>query len=182
MKKYHVIALLLLCVLLLAVVFQQQPTSTSQTLPQWSAWKIEAVTQLEIQHQGQMILHAKLSPQGWLRADAAHQGESLAVKQAAVEQLLDNLHAMKAKRVASMKAAQHGLFAVGEHGYQLRLLAKDGQDVLHVFVGKTGNDLRSTYIRFAGEDAVFSVNQVLTWQVRRTAKSWLKPMIEEHAP
>jgi len=168
MVKYAFLSVIL--VLVAVLVVQQKPQSTTQTLPSFNTFKISDVTQVALKKHGEVIMHGKHVEEEWLSISAIKE-PAVKLQTAVIEQLLHDLQSMQIKRVVSHQAENHDAFAV--NAQQVTLKNEQGEVLLDVFVGKPAKDLISTYIRFAGQDEVLTVDKILTWQVKRTAASWL---------
>ncbi len=170
MKK--IVMPLIILVLVVMVLAQKDPGSTSQQLPQLSSFAFDDVQQFSIRQNGEYIIQAKLVDKRWLSAGAGPDSEAV-IQTPVVEQLLLDLRDMKVKRVVSHKADNFADFAVTERDSSVLLSSAEGEPLLHLVVGKPAMDLVSTYVRFANENRVLTVDKVLTWQVKRTADGWL---------
>lgn len=172
MKK--IVMPLIILILVVLVLAQQNPSSTSQDLPQLKSFAFEDVLQFSIKQNGKFTVQAKLVDKRWLLADTASDTASEAVIQTnVVEQLLLDLRDMQIKRVVSHTAENFADFSVTEHDSTVLLSNAKGEPLLHLIVGKPAMGLLSTYVRFAGENRVLTVDKILTWQVKRTADGWL---------
>jgi len=153
-----------------AVVKQQQPESTSQILPSLPQFDVADVASMIIRQGEQVLIEVSKVGNDWMLVVAETPAP---IKADAMEQLLADLNTMQPKRVASTKAEHHGRFSVTDAETSVELRDVDGSKLLHLWVGKSATDLRSTYIRVAGDDTVVTVDKTLTWQVKRTQEAWL---------
>jgi len=161
---------LVLLALLAAVVMQQQPKSTSQTLPELPKFTVGNVTAFEIKMNQENAIKATRDGETWLLTEPE---QPTPVKAVVVGQLLSDLSNMQPKRVASHNPEHHARFSVADTDASVQLYNADGEVILHLMVGKPATDLVSTYVRLAGDDMVVTVDKTLTWQVKRTKEAWL---------
>lgn len=147
---------------------QQQPKDTTQNLPDLPGFDLQAVQRVSITQDGHITLDAKRDGLIWKDATSATLLNALAL-----DQLLHDLQQMSPKRVVSRNAETYAHFEVAEQHPHIVLKGVDHQLLLDVIVGKPATDLVSTYIRFADQTTVLTVNKILTWQVKRTSESWL---------
>lgn len=170
MKK---IAVVLMVLLLAAALWlqQHQPKDTSQTLPPLPSFTLADVQRVAINLNHAPTLKAKREGEAWLVSDAEHRQ---LVNGIALGQLLADLQMMQPKRLVSSKAdAYAAKFEVAPRDARVTLLDAEQNVLLDIYVGKPATDLRSTYLRLAGDNRVLTVDKTLTWQVKRTPESWL---------
>jgi len=171
MNKWIVGGIVIL--LLLGVAMQQQPSNTSQALPTLPSFALQDVVSLRIVQQDKLTVDTKREGNAWVTVQDG-ESQSGTVKAAVVEQLLFDLQMMQPKRVASSKPEHQSRFSVTEAaGSRVVLKGSQGDVLLDVIIGKPATDLVSTYIRISDSNTVMTVNKTLTWQVKRTADSWL---------
>jgi hypothetical protein len=95
---------------------------------------------------------------------------------AGVERLLEELAALRVTAVVSTNAARQAAYeADGEKGVAVRLEGAGGADLASFFVGRSGPDGASSYLRRAGSPDVLLVPGDLRLEFSRTAEDWRLP-------
>jgi len=165
MKKVG-IGIVIIVGLAVLAIGQRAPKNTAQDLPSMPSFSLADVAYLQIRIKNEQRVQAVLGDGKWLLV-----GSGIALNDLAVDQLLHDLQTMHVKRVVAHKTELFRRFDVDEN--QIILKDKADQILFDVFVGSPATDMVSTYIRFANETRVVTVDKVLTWQVKRTQQGWL---------
>lgn len=89
-----------------------------------------------------------------------------------VDQLLKSLATLVVGAPVSIKAERHDQLQVGKLALQLRVKNGAGDTLAAVYIGKSGPDYFSTYVRKAGEEAVYLVADQLQGRFSATLEAW----------
>ena len=93
-----------------------------------------------------------------------------------VEQLLDNLADLRVRRPVVSSGRYHESFKVADDEYEgrIRLWAAAGSDAdVDLFLGSSPN-FRTSHVRLAGEDAVYEVRGLSSYDVRPASSGWIE--------
>lgn len=166
--RYALAALGLVALLAGAIWYGMRPSTATQQLPATPVIKAADVAVVQISMSGNTLrLHRENGT--WLAGD----GER--ANGAAVEGLLADFATMRPLRLLTRNSERYSELGLGEEAVRVTLTGSSGNVVADLYVGKQGADILSTYIRYAGMDAVLAVDRTLVWQVRRTREDWLAP-------
>ncbi len=152
-------------------VYLKQPVSQSQDMPAWQMIQADDVAKIVIQSSsGESV--TLVEKQGvWYVQDDEHNKE-IKANRSAVLRLRDDLADMQPIRMVAHGHGHDAALGFSPADIHVRCLNQHGKALLDVMVGKQGSDLLSTYIRRVNEDAIFAVDKVLLWQLKRTKSSW----------
>jgi hypothetical protein len=110
--------------------------------------KTELVDQIRFKSEGKNVTLEKKSGT-WV---VATEGGNVAEKRF-VDDMLEALHKCTADEVVSTNPGNHGLFMADTSGTEL-WVDQQGKEIAHLFVGKPGPDMLSTYVRAASSNKV----------------------------
>jgi hypothetical protein len=169
------ILLAALVLLVLAAYLMEKPLSErakeqkESAVPLFSAATSEAVQKIESKSAENDVTLEKRG-EGWvvLKEDRAFPADPKAVESA-----LDTFEGLKQGKPISKNPDKQGLFEVtAEKGVEVRAIGANEEVLAHFFVGKTGPDFFSTYVRKDGSDDVFLANSYLRSIFDKSVKDW----------
>lgn len=76
-----------------------------------------------------------------------------------IERLLPKVKKISVSSLASKRPEKHSIFKVDKSGLEVKILNNESALLAHFFVGKTGPDLTSTYLRRGDSPEVFLVSE-----------------------
>lgn len=116
----------------------------------------EAVRELTIRLTDAEIVRLAKNEDRWL---VMYKGEQYPADQEMVKEALTILVQLTQENLASQKKEKHDLFQVtAEKGIEVIVRDAGKTPAAHLFIGRQGPDLYSTYIRIASSDAVYRSN------------------------
>ena len=90
-----------------------------------------------------------------------------------VEEAIEKVKSLKKLNLVSRKKDKHAIFEVKEgKGMEVMLFGPDDKEIAHLFIGKSGPDLFSTYIRKAGSDETFLYDGYLKGSFDYSVNNW----------
>jgi len=93
-----------------------------------------------------------------------------------VEELLSNLADLRVRRPVVSSGRYHGSFKVADDEFEgrIRLWASAGSDAdVDLFLGSSPN-FRTSHVRLAGEDAVYEVRGLSSYDVKPASSGWIE--------
>ncbi|GEM_PF-3325250 len=89
-----------------------------------------------------------------------------------VAQLVHLVHALNVSGVVSHRPESQGLLQVSAAGTQVRLFDTDEHLLAHFYIGKSGPDLLSTYVRRDGDNDIYLTRDEIGGRVPTTIAAW----------
>jgi hypothetical protein len=90
----------------------------------------------------------------------------------AADTMLDKVRDLKSTLIASRSAEKHSQFEVDESGVEVKMLGTKEDLLAHFFIGKTGPDFMSTYVRKVDQDRVLQVDGYLKSIFDKGTRGW----------
>lgn len=169
MKKSLIILLGIVgALLLVAILVLQKPgeLSTSETGKQLFEIDSAAVQKIRLHTLTADIVIEKQGAEWQLVQPLSYKAD-----QSAVGRLLHQVKNITAKAVVSEKPEKHALFRVDSAGIRITLWDQS-KEVADFILGKGAQTYTQAYLRKATEDAVYIVEGLVEYQVRRDVKEW----------
>lgn len=192
MKQRPAIYLLAVVVIGIAVIWFERagdgPRDDSQVVRFFPNFDPTKVQKLQLSHLMTGVTLTR-EGEGWTattsstalsqKAEAAGQSmvgpqEALAADPKKVEGVLDTLKAIESRSLISRDASITPQMEVNDVGTRVQAFDAAGQVLADIYLGKTGPDLVTTYVRRGGEPMVYLVQGYLTAQFPANVKSWKK--------
>ena len=168
--KMKLVVIAVFFMLLGLFMYLKQPVSQSQDMPAWQTIQPDDVAKIVIQSASSPSVTLVEKQGVWYVQDKHHQ--MVKANRSAVLRLRDDLADMQPIRLVAHGHAHDAALGFSPADVHVRCLNQQAKVLLDMMVGKQGSDLLSTYIRRVGEDAIFAVDKVLLWQLKRTKASW----------
>ncbi len=168
--------LVLLAYLMEKPLSEREKEQKESSVLLFSAATSEAVQKIESKSAENDVTLEKRG-EGWvvLKEDQAFPADPKAV-----ESVLDTFEGLKQGRPVSKNPDKQGLFEVtAEKGVEVRAIGANEEVLAHFFVGKTGPDFFSTYVRKDGSNDVFLANSYLRSIFDKSVKDWRNKRILE---
>ncbi len=89
-----------------------------------------------------------------------------------VDLSLSGLQDLTIIALAGKNPEKHGYFEVNAVGMQVRLFDKEGKNMAHLYIGKTGPAFTESYVRKEGEKEVYIANRYLRSSFPPVVKDW----------
>lgn len=129
----------------------------------------DKVKKIEIKKQDKSTVTLKNQDNVWYVADK----EDYPADAEVVKAVLEKVKGLKQVNLASRKKEKHELLEVKEgKALEVKLFDKDGAGLAELFVGKSGPDVLSTYVRKAGADEVYQDEGMLRSDFDRGLNAW----------
>lgn len=140
----------------------------------------QAVVRIKIEKPDSPAVVLDRAAAGWtVSAD----NRTFAADSAPVTKLLENVQTLALRTVVSRNPEKFSTYEVsGENGLQVTLTAASGQILAHFFVGKSGPDIFSTYVRAADSQEVLLAGAILKNVYDRPLDDWRDRTIFDLAP
>jgi len=94
------------------------------------------------------------------------------VDKVALDRLLEKVETLERGDLVSENSEKQSLFQVDSQGTEVQIFDESGGTLAHFFLGKTGPDFFSTYVRKEGSDKVYVVAEYLRSFFDKPARSW----------
>jgi hypothetical protein len=172
-KRNIFILLAIFAVLVLAVIIIEGPVSrrgkkkAAKESILFPGFDADQVYSVEIKTVGREV---KLSKEDgtWVVATSGN----YPADSESVGTMLDKVRDLKSTLTASKSAEKHSQFEVDESGVEVKMLGAEEALLAHFFVGKTGPDFMSTYVRKADKDRVLQVDGYLKSIFDKGTRGW----------
>jgi len=171
MKFKKTLFLLILLILLgLTVFLLERPKEVPPSANIFPDFTVDAAALIDIRNKGEVVALVK-TDEGWKLEDE----QDFPADPELVKKTLESIDELqKEHNVVSNNPQNQNLFEVDPNsGIEVKVSNQDKKVLANFFVGKTGPDFMSTYIRKADSDEVFlGAGYHLRSSFTRTAKSW----------
>lgn len=144
-------------------------------------FKVDGTYRLEVEHLSDgvrlvkegtswKVANLKGGTQGeeWFEADSAR-----------VKVALDAMAALELASLVGSNPEKHVKFEVDNIAVQVRAMNENGEKLVHLYVGKSGPDFMSTYVRKEGDDNVYLTNRYLRGSFNTEVENWREKTIWE---
>jgi len=118
----------------------------------------QKIVRIVIKKEGEIKTELKRTDSGWVVATAAN----APADEENIKTLLDDTALLDRSELISTNPEKQSRLGVDEKGFEVQLWDEKEKLVADYFVGYTGVDFNSTYVRIAGENRVYLTPRVLT--------------------
>ena len=147
----------LLILLVLAILIERPwKGKEAEESPLFPRFVPEAAARIELKAPEKEVILEK-NEGVWLVASSAN----YPADPESIEGLLSKVKDLSAGSPVSKKPEKHAIFEVDKSGLEVKVLAEDADPIAQFFVGKTGPDRASTYLRCGDSPEVYLVNERL---------------------
>jgi hypothetical protein len=171
--KKTIILAVVLCFLLLVFYLIESPLKNSKKQEQplfISGFDKAAAAVIVIKSKDKGEVQLQKKPQGWIVA-AGH--KTYQADKASIDNLLDSVGKINIEAIASKNPKKYKEFEVDqEKGVEVRIEDGAKKTLAHFYVGKSGPDLFSTYLRKEDSSPVVLCNGMLKMAFDRELKDW----------
>ncbi|MBW1679548.1 MAG: DUF4340 domain-containing protein [Deltaproteobacteria bacterium] len=173
--KNNLILLIILIVFAALVLFIEKPFENKskkirqEAAPLFPELQVEKVKKLQVKKSDDTTITLKSRDNVWYIIDR----EEYPADPQVVEGAIRKLQGLKKINLISRKKDKLALFEVKEGmGMEVMLFGPEDKKMAHLFIGKSGPDLFSTYIRRAESDEVFLYEEYLKGNFDRQVNNW----------
>ena len=124
--------------------------------PLFPGFDPQAVVKVEIKDAGTTTV-LKKTKGGW----AVETARNYPADEEAVKEMFDEVKGMTTEELISRDPSKHSRFRVNEEGVEVKMFGEGDKLLAHLFVGKTGPDYISTYVRRADSNDVYLIRRTL---------------------
>lgn len=184
--KKNLILLILLIVFAAIVLIVERPFETKSIKKQagsgllFPGLQAESIRELRIKKSTDETTVIKKRDNRWA---LFYGGEEYPADQRLVDEAIEQLQQIQAANLASRKKDKHELFEVTEgKATEVILLDDREKELAHLFVGKSGPDFFSTYIRKADSDQVYLEERFPQGLYDQPTREWRDKTLLEFDP
>jgi hypothetical protein len=159
MKLKRILAYLtVLTVLLALAVLLERPWKgkEAEESPLFPRFVPEAAARIELKGPEAEVILEKKAVEWQVASSANYPADA-----GSIENLLSKVKGLSVGSLVSKKPEKHPIFKVDESGLEVKVLTEDSTPTAQFFVGKTGPDRTSTYLRRGDSPEVYLVNERL---------------------
>lgn len=124
--------------------------------PLFPGFDPQAVLKVEIRDGGTTTV-LKKTEDGWTVETA----RNYPADEEAVKEMFDEVKGMMTEELVSRDPSKHPRFRVNEDGVEVKMFGEGDKLLAHLFVGKSGPDYISTYVRRANSNDVYLIRRTL---------------------
>jgi hypothetical protein len=174
LKNNLILLIILIVFTVLVVLFEKPFEDRSRKLredagPLFSELQIDEVKKLQVKRAADTGVTLIKRDNDWFVVGE----EEYPADPVLVEEAVGKIQRIQKINLASKKKGKHALFEVAEGmATEVLLFGPKEKEIAHLYIGKSGPDLFSTYIRRADSDEVYLLEEHLKGQFEREVNNW----------